>query len=222
MKFLYLTLFLSIAFMACNPSSKKEEEPVYVIETLMGNIEVKLYDKTPLHRKNFEKLVGEHYYDSVQFHRVIKDFMIQAGDGGTKTLASGERILGKADLDYTVPAEFVHTYYHKKGVLSAARMGDEVNPEKRSSASQFYIVQGRPYTENELNDIENQHGIKYSSVEREVYKTIGGTPFLDHNYTVFGEVTKGLDVVDKIASVPTGAGDWPVQEVYILKVTKKN
>ncbi len=226
-----LALIFAVMLGACNSgsnstpdsgsNSKKVAEPEYVIETSMGKIEIKLYEKTPLHRENFEKLVAEHYYDSVQFHRVIKDFMIQAGDGGTKKLAPGVRALGQADLSYTIPAEIVYTYYHKKGALSAARMGDDVNPEKRSSASQFYIVQGHTYTENELNDIDNQHTVKYNQVEREVYKTIGGTPFLDQNYTVFGEVTKGLDIVDKIAAVPTGDGDWPINEVYILRVTKK-
>ncbi|MDR3061882.1 MAG: peptidylprolyl isomerase [Dysgonamonadaceae bacterium] len=216
-------LILAIFFSSCNSGSNSQNanEPVYVIETSMGNIEVKLYEKTPFHRDNFEKLVAEHYYDSIQFHRVIKDFMIQAGDGSTKKLAPGEHVLGQADLNYTIPAEIVYSYYHKKGALAAARMGDQVNPEKRSSPSQFYIVQGRTYNESELNDIDNQHLVKYSQVERDVYKNIGGTPFLDQNYTVFGEVTKGLDVVDKIATVPTEPGDWPVDEVYILRIKKK-
>jgi peptidyl-prolyl cis-trans isomerase B (cyclophilin B) len=229
MKNIFNTLLLSLLFAimscACNSGSdagsKKANEPIYVIETSMGNIEVKLYEKTPLHRDNFEKLAAEHFYDSVQFHRVIKDFMIQTGDGSTKKLAAGEHILGESEINYTVPAEIVYTYYHKKGALAAARMGDQVNPEKRSSGSQFYIVQGRTYTETELNDIDAQHMVKYNQVEREVYKTIGGTPFLDQNYTVFGEVTKGLDVVDKIAAVPTEAGDWPANEVYVLRIVKK-
>lgn len=218
-----LALIFMIILASCGSGSdsKKANEPVYVIETSMGNIEVKLYEKTPHHKENFEKLVAQKFYDGVQFHRVIKDFMIQTGDESTKKLAPGEHVLGESEINYTIPAEIVYTYYHKKGALAAARMGDEVNPEKRSSGSQFYIVQGRTYTETELNDIDNQHMVKYNQVEREVYKSIGGTPFLDQNYTVFGEVTKGLDVVDKIANVQTGAGDWPANEVYILKIYKK-
>ena len=232
--FFNLALIFAIMFGACNSGgssssssdTKKTEEtafaePVFLIETSLGDIEVKLYEKTHLHRKNFEKLVEENYYDSVQFHRVIKDFMIQAGDGSTSKLAPGEHVLGATDLGYTVPAEFVYRYIHKKGALAAARQGDQVNPKKASSCSQFYIVQGRPYMDVELNEVEASRPVKYTPEEREVYKTIGGTPFLDQNYTVFGEVTKGLDIVDKIAAVETGAGDWPVEEVYIIKITKK-
>ena len=227
--FFNLALIFAIMLGACNSGSssssdaKKTEDsaytdPVFLIETSMGNIEVKLYEKTHLHRKNFEKLVAEQYYDGVQFHRVIQDFMIQTGDGSTKTLAPGEHTLGASNLGYTIPAEIVFRYIHKKGALAAARTD---NPEKRSSSSQFYIVQGRTYSDLELNDMESSRSVKYTPQEREIYKNLGGTPFLDQNYTVFGEVTKGLDVVDKIAAVETGAGDWPVNEVYVTKITKK-
>ena len=230
--FFNLALIFAIMLGACNSGGssssepKKAEEsafvdPIYLIETSMGDIEVKLYEKTHLHRKNFEKLVAEQYYDSVQFHRVINNFMIQAGDGSTSKLAPGDHRLSETDLGYTVPAEFIYRYIHKKGALAAARQGDHVNPKKASSCSQFYIVQGQTFTDIDLNQTESSRHVKYTPEEREIYKTIGGTPHLDQNYTVFGEVTKGLDVIDKIAAVETGAGDWPVNEVYIIKITKK-
>ncbi len=216
-----IRIILMVLFLIGTLSSCKPKDPVYVVETTMGNIQIKLYEKTPLHKANFEKLVSEHYYDGVQFHRVIQHFMIQSGNAETKNLASGERPKGNGEPMHTIAPEFVSEYYHKRGVLAAAREGDDTNPEKRSSGSQFYIVQGRTYTENELNDLEYHYGIKYPSIQRETYKKMGGTPFLDHNYTVFGEVIDGMDVVDKIAAVATGAGDWPIHEVRIIKVTKK-
>jgi peptidyl-prolyl cis-trans isomerase B (cyclophilin B) len=146
--------------------------------------------------------------------------MVQTGNGATKTAKEGERPVGGGDLGYTVPAEFVPENFHKKGALAAARTGDQVNPEKRSSCSQFYIVQGRTFFDDELDAIENQAHLTFSEYQREVYKTLGGTPFLDQNYTVFGEVTEGLDVVDKIASVSTGPGDWPLADVRIIRIVK--
>ena len=190
----------------------------YTIETNLGNIRVKLYDQTPLHKENFEKLVAEQFYDSLLFHRIIFGFMIQTGNGATKPAADGET--QRDMLDYTVAAEFVPEYYHKKGALAAARTGDAVNPEKRSSASQFYIVQGRTYTDAELDQIEERLNLEFSEFQREVYKAIGGTPFLDQNYTVFGEVVNGLDIVDAIASVPTGPNDFPKQDIRILRIVK--
>ncbi|MCL2651428.1 MAG: peptidylprolyl isomerase [Candidatus Azobacteroides sp.] len=188
----------------------------YTIETNLGNIQVKLYDKTPLHKENFERLVAEHFYDGVLFHRIIPGFMIQTGNGATKVTPDENEI----DLNYTVPAEFVPEYFHKRGALAAARMGDAVNPEKRSSPTQFYIVQGRTYSDEELDQIEKQLQIQFSEFQRGVYKTIGGTPFLDQNYTVFGEVVKGLEVVDAIASIPTGRGDFPEKDIRILRIVK--
>ena len=186
----------------------------YTIETNLGNIQVKLYDQTPLHKENFEKLIAEQFYDGVLFHRIIAGFMIQTGNGATKPSFDGNA------LDYTVAAEFVPEYYHKKGALAAARTGDAVNPEKRSSPSQFYIVQGRTYTDEELDQMEERFNRKFSEFQRGVYRTIGGTPFLDQNYTVFGEVVKGLDVVDAIAAVPTNPGDSPQEDIRILRIVK--
>ena len=190
----------------------------YTIETNPGDIQVKLYDQTPLHRENFEKLVAEQFYDSVLFHRIIQGFMIQTGNPATKPSANSDSL--KNELNYTVPAEFVPEYFHKKGALAAARTGDAVNPEKRSSSSQFYIVQGRTYTDEELDRIEEHLHITFSEFQRGIYKTVGGAPFLDQNYTVFGEVVKGMDVVDAIASVPTRPGDMPLKDVRILRIVK--
>ena len=199
-------------------SCQSNAQTTYTIETNLGKIQVKLYDQTPLHKENFEKLVEAKLYDNVLFHRIIQGFMIQTGDPATKpdfnASASG------IDMNYTVPAEFVPEYYHKKGALAAARTGDHINPEKRSSSSQFYIVQGQKLDNEELSQIEDHYDIKFSVPQREAYKTIGGTPFLDQNYTVFGEVVKGMEVVDAIAAVPTGPGDFPEVEVRILRIVK--
>jgi peptidyl-prolyl cis-trans isomerase B (cyclophilin B) len=169
------------------------------IITDSGVIVIRLYDSTPVHRDNFIKLVNEHFFDSLLFHRVIKDFMIQGGDPISKNALPGEMMGGGGGELGTIPAEFNTTLYHKKGALAAARMGDDINPKKESSACQFYIVQGKKITDDELNMMEMQSGHKYTAQQRQVYKTIGGTPFLDMNYTVFGEVESGLKVVDKIA-----------------------
>jgi cyclophilin family peptidyl-prolyl cis-trans isomerase len=180
------------------------------ITTDSGVIIVKLYDSTPLHRDNFAKLVSEHFYDSLIFHRVISDFMIQGGDPQSKYAQPGA-MLGNGGGDMTrIPAEFNTTLFHKKGTLCAARDG---NPEKASSACQFYIVQGKKYSDDELSGMEMQMGRKFSPNQRLSYKTVGGTPFLDMNYTVFGEVIKGLEVIDKIASVQKGQADRPIGDV---------
>jgi cyclophilin family peptidyl-prolyl cis-trans isomerase len=180
------------------------------ITTDSGVIIVKLYDSTPLHRDNFAKLVGEKFYDSLIFHRVISNFMIQGGDPQSKAAQPGQ-MLGNGGGDMArIPAEFKQSLIHKKGALAAAR---DNNPEKASSACQFYIVQGKKYTDDELNNIENSIGYKYSPTQRLAYKTVGGTPFLDQNYTVFGEVIKGIAVIDKIASVAKGMADRPEGDV---------
>lgn len=189
--------------------------------TTQGNIILRLSDSTPLHRDNFLRLVKSHYFDSALFHRVIHNFMIQSGDPVSKHAKPGQP-LGNGGPDYTIPAEFRVTLFHRKGVLAAAREGNDLNPQKASSASQFYIVQGKVFTDAGLDSVETYrlHGRKIPADQREVYKTLGGTPHLDQDYTVFGEVIKGLDVVDKIAAVPTSKGidrDRPLEDVRILK-----
>src|SRR6187399_510894 len=181
------------------------------ITTDSGVIVVRLYDKTPKHRDNFIKLAKEHFFDSLLFHRVINNFMIQGGDPQSKNAQPGA-MLGSGDVGYTIPAEFDTSFFHKKGALAAARNN---NPEKASSGCQFYIVHGKKWTDEELNMVEMQKGIKFSPKKRNIYKTIGGVPFLDMDYTVFGEVESGLKVIDKIASVPTNGTpyDRPLGDV---------
>ena len=200
---------------------RKDRKKDVFLQTNYGDIVIRLYDSTPLHRDNFLKLVKTGFYDSVLFHRVIQNFMIQGGDPNSKQAKAGEP-LGNGGPGYTVPAEFRQSLFHKKGVIAAARMGDDVNPEKASSGSQFYIVQGKVFSDAGLDSVETIRlkGRKIPPAQREVYKTIGGTPHLDQNYTVFGEDLKGLEVVDKIAAVQTSKGadrDRPLQDVKILK-----
>ena len=222
--FLLISFFIwALPGMAQKDSTvkKKDRKRDVLLQTNMGDIIIRLSDSTPLHRDNFLKLVKVGFYDSVLFHRVIKNFMIQGGDPDSKTAAPGIP-LGNGGPSYTIPAEFRATLFHKKGVIAAARQGDNVNPQKASSGSQFYIVQGKTFTDSALDVLETtrMNGKKIPSNKREVYKTIGGTPHLDDNYTVFGEVIKGLEVVDKIAAVPTSTGadrDRPLEDVRIIK-----
>ena len=200
---------------------KKDRKRDVLMQTTMGDMVIRLSDSTPLHRDNFLKLVKVGFYDSLLFHRVIKNFMIQGGDPNSKRAEAGKP-LGDGSLGYTVPAEFRKTLFHKKGALAAARMGDNINPAKESSGSQFYIAQGKVFTDAGLDSVETfrLNGRKIPAEQREVYKTIGGTPHLDQGYTVYGEVVKGLDVVDKIAAVQTSRGqdrDRPLQDVRIIK-----
>jgi len=200
---------------------KKDRKRDVLMQTTMGDMVIRLSDSTPLHRDNFLKLVKVGYYDSVLFHRVIKNFMIQGGDPNSKRAEAGKP-LGDGSPGYTVPAEFRKTLFHKKGALAAARMGDNVNPTKASSGSQFYLAQGRVFTDAGLDSVETfrLNGRKIPAEQREVYKTIGGIPHLDQGYTVYGEVVKGLDVLDKIAAVQTSRGqdrDRPLQDVRIIK-----
>lgn len=240
------------------------------IQTTLGDITVRLYDETPLHRDNFLKLVKEGFYDGLLFHRVIKNFMIQGGDPQSKD-APKDRQLGAGDVGYTLPAEFVYPQlFHKKGALAAARQGDEVNPERRSSGCQFYIVTGEVCSAGKLTQMEKQMGQqqlqnifnqlvvenrdriigmrknrdqkglmelqerleketyakhkemgepKFTDAQREAYTTIGGTPFLDNQYTVFGEVEQGIEVAEAIEKVATGTADRPVEDVKILSAT---
>lgn len=181
------------------------------ITTDMGEIVVRLSDKTPQHRDNFIKLVNDHFYDSLIFHRIIAGFMIQGGDPESKN-AIPDIMLGKGDVGYTIPAEFDSTLYHKKGALAAARTN---NPEKASSGCQFYIVQGKKYADDELNMIQMQRGIYFSPAKRMTYKMLGGTPNLDMNYTIFGEVETGIEVVDQIAQVQKNNFDRPVKDIHM-------
>ena len=266
-----------IALTACNAGSKRqtnhhmenEKRTLVKLETTMGNITVALYNETPKHRDNFIKLVKEGVYDSTLFHRVVKQFMIQAGDPDSKN-ASDTAMLGSGDVGYTIPAEFNPKFFHKKGVLAAARQGDDVNPEKASSGCQFYIVTGRKFTEPQLLGMENkineqreealfdslarQHmkeiykmrkagdnagllelqdtleaqareladkeeKFRFTPEQIKAYSTIGGAPHLDGSYTVFGEVTEGMEVVDNIEIAKTNRADRPIENIRILKAS---
>jgi cyclophilin family peptidyl-prolyl cis-trans isomerase len=196
----------------------KKLNQVIEITTDFGVMKVRLYDETVKHRDNFIKLASQGFYDSTLFHRVIKNFMIQGGDPDSKRAKPGQA-LGSGDIGYTIPAEFNDSLFHKKGALAAAR---DNNPAKASSGCQFYIVQGRVFTDAELNIMESRMGSKFSANQRKIYTTIGGTPHLDKNYTVFGEVIEGLDVLDKIAAVKTLPGDRPETDVRMkVKLVKK-
>ena len=266
-----------IALTACSAGSKKqtnhhmenEKRTLVKLETTMGNITVALYNETPKHRDNFIKLVKEGVYDSTLFHRVIKQFMIQAGDPDSKN-ASDTAMLGSGDVGYTIPAEFNPKFFHKKGVLAAARQGDDVNPEKASSGCQFYIVTGRKFTEPQLlgmeNKINEQHEealfdslarqhmkeiykmrkagdnagllelqdtleaqareladkeekFRFTPEQIKAYSTVGGAPHLDGSYTVFGEVTEGMEVEENIEIAKTNRADRPVENIRILKAS---
>ena len=181
----------------------QEKETLVLIKTTKGNITVKLYNDTPLHRDNFLKLINEGWYNNSPFHRVINNFMIQGGHNED----------GRVDPGYTIPAEFRSNHIHKKGALAAARQGDQVNPKKASSGCQFYIVQGNVLTEAHIQMYKQRYGLTFTEEQVEAYTTVGGTPHLDGEYTVFGEVVEGLDVIDKIAKVKTGYMDVPVEAV---------
>ncbi len=216
-----LSLWFSTAFAQQEVKLKKKDRRRDIeLVTTEGTIILRLYDETPLHRDNFLKLVKSGYYDSILFHRVIRDFMIQAGDPESRR-AAARLPLGNGGPSYKVPAEFRPNLFHKKGVLAAAR---DNNPEKASSGSQFYIVQGRTFTDAALDSIQTfrLNGRQLPADHRQVYKTTGGTPQLDQNYTVFGEVVRGIEVVDRIASVPTSPRDQadrdrPLKDVKIVK-----
>lgn len=196
--------------------TKRDRKKDVLLETSMGNIWIRLSDSTPLHRDNFIKLVKTNYYPGILFHRVIQNFMIQSGDPNSRGAAPGVP-LGDGGPDYLIPAEFRPTLFHKKGVIAAAR---DNHPQKASSASQFYLTQGKVFTEAGLDSVETYRlKRKIPADQRKVYTTLGGVPHLDQNYTVFGEIVKGLEVVDKIAAVPTSKGadkDRPLQDVKII------
>ena len=229
-KNLFLILFIGIFVSACSskmakiestsPSESKEIKQETIKETLTmvlistnyGDMKAVLYDETPLHRDNFIKLVKEGYYDGTLFHRVIDGFMIQGGDPNSKTAKPNQQ-LGSGGPGYTIPAEFKQELIHKKGALAAARMGDNVNPQKASSGSQFYIAQGKRYTSDELNMLSARMGKQFNQTQKDAYMNVGGVPFLDYEYTVFGEVIEGLEVIDKIAKVQKDRFDRPVEDV---------
>jgi cyclophilin family peptidyl-prolyl cis-trans isomerase len=256
-------VFCFLCTLSCSTPVGNENTSVS-IKTTLGEIRIKLYDETPRHRDNFIRLINSGFYDGISFHRIIKNFMIQAGDPAIKS-ASLKNIPDSLKT-YTIPSEFNNKYFHKKGALAAARQGNEINPEMRSSGTQFYIVQGVKLSDDELNLAEqkinssmkqnffnrllketsdsarlakksltdaeiqdiasvkmfqyltNYKDYKISEEQRNVYKTIGGTPFLDGTYTVFGEVTEGLDILDKISDVQTDSNDKPLSEVKIIKI----
>lgn len=272
------SLFATICLMVCaqgiNQTMTNQTElpkgTILTITTTEGPVKVLLYDDTPLHRDNFLKLVSENYYDSLLFHRVIKDFMVQAGDPDSKNAPAGAR-LGAGSPDYTIPAEIDYPrHFHKRGALAAARTGDQFNPERRSSGSQFYIVTGQVYDPRQIEMMaaravdrerqayfqnlcrreastidsiqksgdaealealrqklikETEDNVTGSSLPAEIveaYSTIGGTPSLDGQYTVFGEVIEGMDVIDKIQNAATDSADRPVEDIRILSVTREN
>ena len=272
--FWILLIILACSAVACKSGQKKdgnmEKETVLKIETSMGDIKVKLYNETPKHRDNFIKLAKDGTYNGTLFHRVIKDFMVQAGDPESKNAPKG-KMLGSGDVGYTVPAEFVYPkYFHKKGALSAARQGDEVNPKKESSGCQFYIVTGKVFNDSTLLNMEQQKNqnkvteafnalaqkhmkeiykmrkandqdglyalqdtlfiqaeaeaakqpdFHFTPEQITAYTTVGGTPHLDGEYTVFGEVVEGMDIVDKIQQVKTDRSDRPEEDVKIINVS---
>ena len=216
-KLTYILLLLAVV--ACGTQKDMKVR----MHTTAGVIDLCLYDETPKHKENFLKLVKEQQYDSLLFHRVIKDFMIQGGDPDSKNAPVGA-LLGEGDLGYTVEAEFMpQVHFHRRGVLAAAREGDDVNPTKASSASQFYIVWGKVYTEEQLEAYKEFYKrrtgreLVITPEQEAVYTTVGGTPHLDGEYTVFGEVISGLDVVEKIQGVACDGNDRPLEDVRIIK-----
>ena len=215
--FFLLALGLGIPQAVVAQSKNKEKEVRVEMVTTEGRMVFVLFNDTPQHRDNFLKLVNEHTYDSLLFHRVIKNFMIQGGDPQSRHARPGQ-MLGDGTLGYTVPAEFKKNHFHRKGALCAARQGDNVNPRKESSASQFYIVQGQVWDVKTLDMMAQRYGKTFTEEQRKVYTTEGGTPHLDGDYTVFGQLIEGMDVVDKIAAVKTGMADRPVEDVRILSV----
>lgn len=188
------------------------EDCMVLVETSFGNMLIKLHNATPEHQANFLKLADTDFYDGLLFHRVINSFMIQGGDPNSRNASSNQR-LGNGGPDYTIPAEFIDTLVHIKGALAAARTPDQVNPEKRSSGSQFYIVHGGPVKEDMLKTIGAKEGITYRGQQLEQYLELGGYPPLDQNYTVFGQVIEGLEVIDKIAASRVDRANRPQEDI---------
>lgn len=209
MKKLLFYLLLSV-FLLTSCSQDKSKEVMFLIETPLGNMKCKLYNSTPLHKENFLKLVKKGYYDGLLFHRVIKDFMAQGGDPNSKDAPQGI-MLGSGGPDYKIPAEIGK--YHFKGAIAAARQGDQSNPKKESSGSQFYLVQGQKMDAAQLNMMTSGKKIKYTTEEVKKYETLGGTPFLDGDYTVFGEIVEGLQVLDIICNSECDQYNRPLKDI---------
>ncbi|MEO6706281.1 MAG: peptidylprolyl isomerase [Ginsengibacter sp.] len=215
-----LTFFISCS-VTRNVKNHPESSEYVKIETDSGTMVAQLFNKTPLTTENMLKLVKEDFYDGLLFHRVIKEFMIQGGDPDSKNAKAGQ-LLGDGGLKYTIPAEFDTSLFHRKGALAMARESDDINPLKASSSTQFYIVEGKTYTDDELDKIEQHFKIKIPENHRQIYRTIGGTPFLDQNYTVFGQVIDGLDVIDKIADVAKDNNNRPLHDIKMrIELMKK-
>ena len=220
-----LLSLLLVALLGSLTAKAQTSTTEVLFETTEGNIRIVLYDETPLHRDNFLKLTRMHIYDSLLFHRVIKDFMIQSGDTNSKNAKQGQR-LGTGDFDYTQEAEFrLPQIFHRRGCVAMAREPDIVNPEMRSSACQFYIVWGKRFSSAEIEKVQERldtmtHGhVKLTPEMIKAYKSVGGTPHLDGQYTVFGEVTEGLDVVERIQKAETDDYDRPFEDIRILRAT---
>ena len=207
-----LLVFVCFCFFECVSQDR------FKIETSHGDIFIVLYEETPLHKANFINLVDSGFFDGSIFHRVIPNFMIQGGDPNSKNAPPKTR-LGNGGPGYTIAAEFRKNLFHKKGALAAARMPDNVNPKKESSGSQFYIVEGRKWTKDELIKLGDSKGVMFSEKQIEVYTSLGGYPPLDQNYTVFGEVTDGLSVVNKIINLERDKHNRPLEDVKI-NITK--
>jgi len=213
MKVLSILTIAFMTFFACNQQNVNKEKMV-LIKTSMGDITIKLYNETPKHRDNFIDNVENGNYDETLFHRIIQGFMIQGGDPQSKGAQPGQRLgMGSLPGKALVDAEFSPSLIHKKGALAAARTGGPSNPEKKSSNCQFYIVQGKVYSHGELARIESSKNITYTDEQKQIYTTVGGTPQLDQDYTVYGEVVSGLEIVDKIASVQKDRSDRPNKDV---------
>ena len=211
-----LLCILALSQLAFAQKNSKKDQLV-TISTPFGDMQLILFDETPKHKANFLKLAQEGFYNGTLFHRIIDGFMIQGGDPDSKTAKPGEP-LGEGDLGYTIPAEFNDKLFHKKGVIAAAR---DNNPQKASSASQFYLAQGKVFKEEDFAAVERRTGRPVPVDRKEVYKRIGGIPHLDQNYTVYGTVINGLEVIDKIAQQPKDSHDRPAKDIPIKVTVKK-